>query len=1183
MELMTHKRSSIQELLKIEHPIKVVDIGANPIDGDPPYKKLLEMGLAHVYGFEPNPEALARLNGIKGPNETYVGHAVYDGTQQELKLCKAQGMTSLLEPNADLLSYLHGFPEWGKVEKRLSIQTVRLDDVDEIGNIDYLKIDIQGGELEVFRNGTNRLRDCLVVHTEVEFLPMYEGQPLFSEVELFLRGLGFTFHRFAPLVSRIIQPMIMDNNPRGGLGQVTYADAVFVRDFTKFDALSSENLKKIALILNDIYGAYDLVLRSLMAFDKKENANLADEYLKRFPLGSGSQKQSTPTLQQSLDLAMKQLKAGRLSEAEIAYQKILETDPNHSDALHLLGVIALQRGDNRLAVELISKAISFNFDFPKAHNNLGAAYNGLEELEKATESFRSAISIQPDFADALHNLGNVLKDQGNLEEASTCYQKAVTIDPDAAGTHFNLGNIFREQGEQLKAKDCFEKVVRINPKFCTAHHFLGNILIELGSFDEAISSYHTSLNLKPDYPEALNNLGLTLKELKRFDEALSSFQKALKFAPDYAIALTNVGVLYKDMGMLDEAINSHHKALQSNPELVEANFNLGAAFYEKGEFQDAIVPYRKAISAKPDYIEAYCNLGVVFMELKKFDSALDTFRQAITINPNSEDTHNLVGSAYREIGQQDDAIKSFFNALKINPDFVDAHINLGLTFRKQGKTEEAIESINRALCIDPTSASAHYNLGLIYKDLKRPDDSLTCYQRAIDFNSNFTEAYNNLGNTYSNLGNLEKAIENYRKALNTKPDAAYILSNILLTEHYRCGQSHEKLYELHREWDRSYGQNKVNTEHKNAPNPDRRIRIGFVSPNLGHHPVGYFIVPLLKNLENSEIETVLYSDHSGDTQTNKIRASSDGWRDSRDYSDDELSVAITDDEIDILVDLAGHSSGNRLLVFAKKLAPIQVAWAGYVGTTGLSAIDYLLSDKYSTTTSEEKFYSETVVRMPDGWLCYEPPEYAPAIDLSPCSKNNFVTFGSFSNPIKINAEVVSVWAKILMEVPNSKLLIKYRGMDSVTNRNRILEMFEAEGADKGKIIIEGHSPHVELLERYNHVDIALDPFPYSGGLTTYEALWMGVPVITFPGETFASRHSLSHLKTIGLHELVASNRENYIKLAVELANDKSRITDFRATLRQKMAASPICDGKKFAVNFTAIMREIWRNWCFNKG
>ena len=279
---MAYKTSTLASLLEIKAPIDIVDIGANLIVGEDeaPYKPLLDSGLAHLYGFEPNPDALARLNAAKGQNETYFPSAVYNGAQQELRVCQQEGMTSLLEPNINLLCYLHGFSEWGKVVERISVPTVRLDDFSEIKNLDYLIIDIQGGELEVFRNGTNRLKECLVIQTEVEFLPMYEGQPLFSEVELYLRGLGFTFHKFFPLTSRIVQPMLINNNIYSELSQATYADAIFVKDFTKFDQLDPEQLKKISLILNDIYGSLDIALRALMACDVKNKSNYAAEYLK---------------------------------------------------------------------------------------------------------------------------------------------------------------------------------------------------------------------------------------------------------------------------------------------------------------------------------------------------------------------------------------------------------------------------------------------------------------------------------------------------------------------------------------------------------------------------------------------------------------------------------------------------------------------------------------------------------------------------------------------------------------------------------------------------------------------------------------------------------------------------------------------------------------------------------------
>ena len=261
---------------------------------------------------------------------------------------------------------------------------------------------------------------------------------------------------------------------------------------------------------------------------------------------------------------------------------------------------------------------------------------------------------------------------------------------------------------------------------------------------------------------------------------------------------------------------------------------------------------------------------------------------------------------------------------------------------------------------------------------------------------------------------------------------------------------------------------------------------------------------------------------------------------------------------------------------------MQVTWAGYIGTTGLSAMDYLVSDIHSTRVDEEKFYSEEVLRMPDGYVCYDPPDYAPDVGPLPFKRNGTITFGSFNNPSKLNAEVVSLWAQILHQVSHSRLLIKYRGIDSATNIKRLTTMFEAKKIDQSRLNFEKFSPHTELLARYNDVDIALDPFPYSGGLTTLEAVWMGVPVITVPGETFVSRLSLSHLSTMGLEELVARDKDDYVELAVNLANDIEKLEHLRAELRDKMASSSVCDGQRFADGFTKVMQQIWQVWCLSQ-
>ena len=283
-----------------------------------------------------------------------------------------------------------------------------------------------------------------------------------------------------------------------------------------------------------------------------------------------------------------------------------------------------------------------------------------------------------------------------------------------------------------------------------------------------------------------------------------------------------------------------------------------------------------------------------------------------------------------------------------------------------------------------------------------------------------------------------------------------------------------------------------------------------------------------------------------------------------------------------MVDLAGHTAKNRLLVLARKPAPVQVTWAGYVGSTGLSAMDYLIADDRHVPEGAKRHYSERVIRLPDGYICYQPPDHAPRPGPLPFERNGFISFGCFQNPAKLNDDVLAAWAEILNAVRDSRMILKYGNMDAEGNRTRILDQFGAHGVGEQRITLEGKSPPAELLGRYNDVDIALDTFPYSGGLTTCEALWMGVPTIANPGETFASRHSLSHLTNVGLPELVADDLPDYVSKAVDLANDVSRLTALRSGLRERMAISALCDGRKFAADFTSSMRQIWKDWCSGK-
>jgi predicted O-linked N-acetylglucosamine transferase (SPINDLY family) len=357
--------------------------------------------------------------------------------------------------------------------------------------------------------------------------------------------------------------------------------------------------------------------------------------------------------------------------------------------------------------------------------------------------------------------------------------------------------------------------------------------------------------------------------------------------------------------------------------------------------------------------------------------------------------------------------------------------------------------------------------------------------------------------------------------------------------------------------------------------PDSPIRLGLVSPDLCRAPVGYFLIGLLKNLDRQEVTTIAYSDTPRfDDLSAEMKKHTSLWRDVRALADDRLVTAIRADGIDILIDFAGHTKGNRLNVFARRAAPVQASWAGYVGTTGLAAMDYLIADRFHVPEGWEKFYREKVVRLPDGYVCYEPPDYCPEVGPLPAERNGHLTFAGFHNVGKVGPLSIALWSRVLNALPDSRLVLKYKKLTDAAVAARIRETFRSHGIPDERVAIEGTSPHLAMYQRYNDCDIALDARPYSGGLTTLEALWMGVPVVTLPGRTFAGRHSLSHLSTVGLTECIAKDEDDFVRMVVGFVHDLPRLAELRRGLRARMAQSPLCDHKRFADDFTALLKRI---------
>lgn len=636
------------------------------------------------------------------------------------------------------------------------------------------------------------------------------------------------------------------------------------------------------------------------------------------------------------------------------------------------------------------------------------------------------------------------------------------------------------------------------------------------------------------------------------------------------------------MGRLGEAEANCRRVLADGSDSAAAHHLLGLARLLANDPSAALAEIGRAAALEPNISRYHSDLSLALMELGCAAEAAAAARRALALEPHSAPAHNNLARALIELGDLEGAIAHLRTALALDGALAAAQCNLGRALADQDDLEGAATALEAALRLDPHLAEAHYNLASVREAGGHLADAARGYQRAIEIRPTLVAAYSNLAVLLQDHGRVEEAIQILMLAEQIDPQHAVAGSNRLMCEQYRSGVSASRLKELHQGWDRRHGSGGFGLRAVAATprEPERRLRLGFVSADLGRHPVGYFVAALFDHLDREAADVVCYSDRRRrDAMTERLAGAATLWHDTAGIDDHALARRIGVDGIDILIDLAGHTAGNRLCCFAGRAAPLQASWAGYVGTTGLAAMDYLIADRFHVPPGRDEAFVERVIRLPDGYICYTPPEEAPAVAPLPAQDAGHVTFGCFNNLAKIQPPVVARWAEILRRLPTSRLLLKTKAFGDPSTVRHFQALFAAEGIVPDRILCEGFSPPAELLATYGRIDIALDPFPYSGGLTTCEALWMGVPAVTVPGATFAGRHSFSHLSNLGLAESIAADGADYVATALRLAQDLQALACLRAGLRARMAASPLCDGRRFAAGFLTALRAAWRRHC----
>jgi predicted O-linked N-acetylglucosamine transferase (SPINDLY family) len=706
---------------------------------------------------------------------------------------------------------------------------------------------------------------------------------------------------------------------------------------------------------------------------------------------------------------------------------------------------------------------------------------------------------------------------------------------------------------------------------------------QTGNLEQAELLCRRILTQQPDNADALLMLGVINSQLGNHDSGILYIKKALKINPNNVGAHYNLGNAFRRKGQFDDAIHSYQKALQLDPNLADLYYNLGCVFYEKGELDDAVTSFQKALQLNPKLFDALCNLGNIYYRKRQLDQAIIYYHKALQFNPNLADIYNNLGTILQEKGQFDEAIIYYHKALQINPDFFDVCYKIGTSLHSKGQIDDAIIYYKKTLRLHPNFPNACTNLGAALLTKGQLEEALMYCQEAIHHKPDLATAHVNLGLVFLSKGKCDEAEKYFRHAMNVQPDNFIAFQNLLFTMIYNSGYDAQAIFSEHANFARQFAEplSSIFSPHTNERTLNRRLRIGYVSPNFRKHSVAYFIEPVISRHNRKDFEVFCYSTvPMYDVVTARLQGYADHWRSLVGKTDEEASELIRTDGIDILVDLAGHTS-DRILLFARKPAPVQVNWIGYPATTGLSTIDYKLVDDYTDPPGmTDQFYTEKLMWLPESFLCYLPERDSPQVGSLPALTAGHITFASFNNFAKVSPEVIEVWTKILKIVPSCRLIMKAISLTDRSTCNHLLDLFAEQGIAPEKIeLLSFEASTKEHLGLYNRVDIALDTFPYTGTTTTCEALWMGVPVVTLAGNTHVSRVGTSLLSNIGLPELIATTPDEYVAIAVNLADDLKKLRSLRENLRDTMSHSPLTDAKKFIISLEKCYRSIWEQWC----
>jgi protein O-GlcNAc transferase len=792
-------------------------------------------------------------------------------------------------------------------------------------------------------------------------------------------------------------------------------------------------------------------------------------------------------------------------------------------------------------------AFEENHDLAIQKKEEGDRHLSSGDLDNAEHCYRESYKYNNSYCDALINIGYVLTEKNRNTEAISYLEIARSLSPQNPDVFFLLGLANRKTGNIQAALNNYQAATRYKPDFESAHLERCQCLLHSNRLAEALDAIAAGAMACPTNPSIHYHHGNTLASLGKIDQAISAFEKCISIQPNFPEALANLATAHRFQENFEASLEYYQKAIRLQPTNSNLYVNIGDLLVKTGKLEPARESYEKAISIDSRNSSALTGIALLLHKSGNLSGAIDYHEKALAINSDSATSNCLYGITLQALGRLDNAVQAYSRAISINPEYAEAHNNLAGALHGKNDLNTAIKHLQMAIAIDPKYAEAHSNLGVALYEQGDVDESIASFYQALKANPNHIAAHSSLLFVLS--FSQKHSPEEY------------------LIEAKRFGEKVSKLVTQ-----------PLSTQP--ALKAKNTIRVGLVSGDLRVHPVGYFLESIIQHVNPDILELHAYpTNDQEDALSKRLKAHIRSWKPITWLSDESAARMIHDDGIDILIDLAGHSAHNRLPVFAWRPAPIQASWLGFFASTGVAEIDYILVDPNSVPPDGHTHYSETPCFLPETRLCFTAPNdtEAAAVTALPAQGNGYVTFGCFQNLTKLNDEVLKLWGRIAQAIPGAKFRFQIKQLNCAENQNSLRKRLEKFGISAERTTLLGPQSRADYLAAHANVDLILDTFPYPGGTTTCEALWMGVPTLTLLGNSMLSRQGSSIMSCAGLENWIASDQNAYLAKAIEFAEDVSYLADLRRGLRTKVASTPLFDAPRFAKVLEAKLSELYQN------